>query len=65
MATLDGSKCVGLENQIGSIEVGKLADIVLLDSNAFNFQPCLKERIVSHLVYSASGHNVSDVIVNG
>ena len=65
MATVAGAKCLRMENQIGSIEVGKFADLALIDANTFRFQPCLKERIVSHLVYAASGHNVQDVIVNG
>jgi imidazolonepropionase-like amidohydrolase len=37
MATLAGAKCLGMENQIGSIEVGKFADIALIDANTFRF----------------------------
>lgn len=64
MATRDGARALGLAD-LGSIEPGKLADIITLDATDINVQPLAKERIVSHLVYSASGLNVSEVIVNG
>lgn len=65
MATIDGAKCLRMEKEIGSIEEGKKADIILLDSEAFNLQPCIQERIISHLVYAANGSNVTDVIIDG
>ncbi|HIH24046.1 TPA: amidohydrolase [Candidatus Woesearchaeota archaeon] len=64
MATRDGARALGLSD-VGSIEPGKLADVILLDTTDINLQPLAKERIVSHLVYSASGLNVSEVIVDG
>ncbi len=66
MATIDGARCIGLEKQIGSVEVGKSADLVLLDLNDPNLIPIHgKETVVSDLVYSANGYNVDTTIVNG
>jgi 5-methylthioadenosine/S-adenosylhomocysteine deaminase len=65
MATIDGAKCLKMESKIGSLEVGKRADILLLDSEAFNLQPCIENRIISHLVYATNGSNVTDAIING
>ncbi|MDZ4662607.1 MAG: amidohydrolase family protein [Pseudomonadota bacterium] len=63
MLTINGAKALGLESELGSLEEGKLADIVLIDRN----HPSLAtvENPVSALVYSCSGENVSDVISNG
>jgi 5-methylthioadenosine/S-adenosylhomocysteine deaminase len=63
MATLGGAKVVGLEKEIGSLEVGKKADIIILDLNRPHLQPIYS--IISHLVYSATGADVRDVIIDG
>ena len=66
MATIDGARCIGLEKQIGSVEAGKSADLVLLDLKDPNLIPIHgKETVVSDLVYSANGYNVDTTIVNG
>jgi len=66
MATLDGARCLGLEKEIGSVETGKRADLVLLDLRDPNMIPIhAKETVVSDLVYSANGFNVDTTIVNG
>jgi 5-methylthioadenosine/S-adenosylhomocysteine deaminase len=63
MATIDGARAVGLEAQIGSIEVGKKADLIVVDyQNAF-MTPI--HNPVSAIVYSALGHEVSTVIIDG
>lgn len=64
-ATIDGASAIGLTEQIGSIELGKKADIVILDGKAPNLNPIRKESLVSTLVYSASCHNVKTVLCNG
>jgi 5-methylthioadenosine/S-adenosylhomocysteine deaminase len=63
MATLGSAKVLGLEQEIGSLEVGKKADIIILDLHRPHLQPIY--NIVSHLVYSATGADVRDVIIDG
>jgi 5-methylthioadenosine/S-adenosylhomocysteine deaminase len=63
MATINGARCAGLADSIGSIEVGKEADLVLFDTNCPEWQPLYNP--VSNLVYSATGNSVSDVFVGG
>jgi 5-methylthioadenosine/S-adenosylhomocysteine deaminase len=66
MATLDGARCIGRENELGSVEIGKRADLVLLDLRDPNLIPIhRKETVVSDLVYSANGQNVDTTIVDG
>lgn len=64
MATLNGARALNHPG-IGSIETGKLADIVLLDSTAPNMTPTTPENAVSNIVYSANPSNVRYVFVNG
>jgi 5-methylthioadenosine/S-adenosylhomocysteine deaminase len=63
MATSYGAAVLGLENEIGTIEPGKLADIVVVDLNSPHLCPVYDP--ISTLVYSAKGSDVRDVIVNG
>ncbi|MEE9594556.1 MAG: amidohydrolase, partial [Candidatus Hydrothermarchaeales archaeon] len=62
-ATINGAKALGLENEIGSLEVGKKADMILVDLDAPNLTPLTNP--VSHLVYAARGCDVSTVLVDG
>lgn len=67
LATLGGAKTLGLEEDIGSIEAGKKADISLLDLNKV-WNPCVtttKDEIYSTIVYSATPANIHTVIVDG
>jgi len=63
MATLNGAKALGAENILGSIETGKRADIILVDTTAPHAMPMFSP--INHLVYSASKNDVSDVFVSG
>jgi 5-methylthioadenosine/S-adenosylhomocysteine deaminase len=63
MATIGGAKAVGLEKYIGSIEVGKKADIILIDRKKPYLIPL--DNVVSHLVYNTKGDAVSTVIIDG
>lgn len=63
MATIGGARAVGLEAEIGSIEVGKKADIVVVDYNNPFMTPI--HHPVSALVYSALGHEVTSVMIDG
>jgi 5-methylthioadenosine/S-adenosylhomocysteine deaminase len=63
MATINGAKAALMSDRIGSIEVGKEADIVLFDTNRPEWQPVINP--VSNLVYGATGDSVRDVFVMG
>ena len=66
LATIEGATALGADHEIGSIEVGKKADIILLDAKSPNLTPIHgKETIVSNLVYSTSSGNVDTTIVDG
>lgn len=64
MATINGAKALGLEDEIGSIEVGKKADLILIDTNAVNLTPDSTD-LASNIVYAANGANVDTTICNG
>lgn len=63
MATINGARALGMENDIGSIETGKLADLVAVDFSAMDMQPCYDP--LSHLVYVAGRAQVSHTWVAG
>ena len=66
LATIEGAKALGMDDKIGSIEIGKTADLILVDTRSPNLMPIHgKDTIVSHLVYSTSATNVDTSIVNG
>lgn len=64
MATINGAEAVWLNNQIGSLEVGKQADLIIIDTKQPFYHPKRQDPI-SHVVYSASGRDVNDVFVQG
>lgn len=63
MATIEGAKVLGLEDHIGSLEVGKWADLILLDIEKPHWIPLFNPY--SHLVYVASGADVMTVMIGG
>ena len=63
MMTLNGAKFFGLEEQIGSLEPGKLADITAIDLSGPTFQPLYDP--VSQLIYTATGRDVTHVWIHG
>ena len=63
LATIDGAKALGLESQIGSLEVGKKADIVMYDTLRPEWQSLFNP--VNSLVYNADGRSVKTVLVDG
>ena len=63
MATINGAKAVGMEDQIGSIEEGKLADLTIIDANKLHMIPY--DGTIPAVVYYAKGSDVDTVIVNG
>ncbi len=63
MATIDGARTLGLEDRIGSIEVGRRADLVLLDPDSPSLNPVFDP--ISTVVYAASRADVTDVWAGG
>jgi 5-methylthioadenosine/S-adenosylhomocysteine deaminase len=63
MATINGARALGLDNKLGSIEVGKLADIILIDLKKPHLTPL--HNIFSHIVYAAQASDIDTVICNG
>jgi len=63
MATINGARALGLEDQIGSLEPGKWADICCVDMHSLHLQPLYDP--VSQLVYCAEDSDVSDVWIGG
>ena len=63
MATINGAYALGLEKNIGSIEEGKLADIIIINMEDEKLKPV--NNIISQIVYNVKGNNVLTTIVNG
>ena len=63
MATIAGAAAIGLDRRIGSLEVGKAADLIVIDTQAPHLVPMYHPE--SHIVYAAKGSDVRDVVVNG
>ncbi|MFZ5569548.1 MAG: amidohydrolase family protein [Thermodesulfobacteriota bacterium] len=63
MATSGGAEAIGLNREIGSLEVGKQADLIVIDTQKPHLVPMYHP--VSHLVYAARGSDVRDVFVAG
>ena len=63
MATIDGARALGLEKEIGSIEVGKKADMITIDLRQPHLYP--PDMIPMRLVTNASGQDVTDVVIGG
>lgn len=63
MATINGAKALNLDKEIGSLEVGKKADIILLDLDKPHFYP--RHNLVSAISYGTHGSDVDTVIIDG
>jgi cytosine/adenosine deaminase-related metal-dependent hydrolase len=65
MATINAARALGWSIDIGSLEVGKRADFILMDADGVSWRPNPFDNPVPNLVYSASGANVSTVVIDG
>jgi 5-methylthioadenosine/S-adenosylhomocysteine deaminase len=63
MATIGGAKAIGLDKEIGSLEPGKQADMIIIDVNKPHLVPMYDP--VSHIVYTVKGSDIRDVIISG
>jgi 5-methylthioadenosine/S-adenosylhomocysteine deaminase len=63
MATLDGARALGQEEQIGSLVAGKQADMIAVDMSGLNAAPCFDP--LSHLVHAVGRSSVTDVWIGG
>lgn len=63
MATIEGAKALSWENEIGSIEVGKKADLAIINFRKPHLYPLYSET--SHLIYAAKSTDVETVVING
>ena len=63
LATIDGARALGLESEIGSLEVGKRADVAVVKLNRLHTSPVAS--VVSSLVYAAETSDVQSVVIDG
>ncbi len=63
MATIDGARAIGLDNITGSLEVGKQADVIVLDTKRPHLTPLYNPW--SHVIYAARGSDVDYTVVAG
>lgn len=63
MATIGGARAINMQDRIGSIEVGKLADLLIVDTQSVNMVPMY--NVYSALVYAANSRDIHTVFVNG
>jgi len=64
MATINGAQAYGLEDKLGSLEPGKLADLVMIHPNP-RITPILPEGVYGYIVYGCTANEVEHVFVNG
>lgn len=65
MATMGGARGLGLEDEIGSLEIGKRADVILIDVTTPWCRPIRTQNLATNLVFNAHGGDVTDVFVDG
>jgi cytosine/adenosine deaminase-related metal-dependent hydrolase len=63
MSTINGAKAMGIDDQVGSIEIGKKADLILIDMDKPHLTPAPDP--VSTIVYAAHGSDVDTVVIDG
>ena len=66
MATIEGAKALHLQDEVGSIEIGKKADLVLIDLDSYsNSYSDSDESVYSNIVFSSTTENVKSVMIDG
>jgi 5-methylthioadenosine/S-adenosylhomocysteine deaminase len=62
---MGGARGLGMEKEIGSLETGKKADVILVDVDTPWCRPIRTQNLATNLVYNANGSDVTDVIIDG
>jgi 5-methylthioadenosine/S-adenosylhomocysteine deaminase len=65
IVTINGARSIGMVKDIGSVEAGKYADMIILDGSAPNLRPMSIENTISNIVYSGNALNVKTTICQG
>lgn len=65
MATVNAAEALGWSDAVGSLQIGKRADFVVMDTDSLAWRPNPFQNPVANLVYSASGSSVSTVVIDG
>jgi len=65
VVTVNGAKAIGMEKDLGSVEPGKYADLVVLDGKSPGLRPLVRENLVSNLAYSLTSSCVKTVMCQG
>jgi 5-methylthioadenosine/S-adenosylhomocysteine deaminase len=65
MATMGGARALGMENEIGSLDVGKKADVIIVDIDNPWCRPIRRENLITNVVFNSNGSDVTDVFVDG
>ena len=65
MATIDGAKALNWEDEIGSLEIGKKADIALFDLTSYEWIPTVRENLLNNFIYNGTGRSCDTVVCNG
>ncbi len=65
LATIDGARALGMDAEIGTLTVGKKADLIVVDMQNAWCQPIRDPDVITNLVYNANGSDVSHVLVDG
>lgn len=65
MGTINGAKALGLDSYIGSIEVGKKADVIMVNLNSVRLAPSRANTVVANLVHAARPDDVTTVMIDG
>ncbi|MFQ9891961.1 MAG: amidohydrolase family protein [Emergencia sp.] len=63
MSTMGSAKCIGLDQEIGSLEVGKKADIIVVDNHSLHLTPAIDP--IANIVFSGNGRDVDTTIIDG
>ncbi|NVM36779.1 MAG: amidohydrolase family protein [Candidatus Lokiarchaeota archaeon] len=68
LATISGAEVLGIEDQIGSLKIGKRADVITIDLHQPHLIPIINtpfHNILANLVYSSKGNEIDNVIIHG